>query len=343
MGKHIYMGMRRRLPLLIWLILIGLGHACKKTRAGDIKAFITASATQGVRYKDDVFSRVDTGSFVNVLYRIVNNYDTLNHLALDVYQPADDTLLRRPAVVLFHGGGFTHRDPAVSGDSLTRKDPVLRTVCMALAKKGYVVISPSYRRGLNYSPLDSKSDSVTKFAEAAFRATQDARAAIRFVRKNAAAGRIDTSLIFVGGGSAGAMAALNVAYLDPSEVPSYFTSKWGPLDGSGMYDYPGYPTRVKGLLNIEGVIADTGYMAPGNAPLLSMYGDKDPFYWGSVNAGSPPFTFCNGKKINARATHLSIPSQLVVYPGGTHGSVYDSTHLPNTILTMANWLYQEIP
>ena len=42
MGKYIFLGMRQRLPLLIWLLLIGLGHACKKTHAGETKMLINS-------------------------------------------------------------------------------------------------------------------------------------------------------------------------------------------------------------------------------------------------------------------------------------------------------------
>ena len=54
---------------------------------------------------------------------------------------------------------------------------------------------------------------------AVYRGTQDASAAIRFFRENAALLGVDPDLIFIAGSSAGAVAALHVSYVEDSERP----------------------------------------------------------------------------------------------------------------------------
>ena len=190
-------------------------------------------------------------------------------------------------------------------------------------------------------------DSIIKQQEAVYRADQDARAAIRFIRKNCSLGRIDSGRIFMAGASAGAITALNVAYLDQNEIPQSLVSDWGNLDGLDKYDYPGYSTRIKGIINLEGVLADTSYIDSGDAPILSFYGSEDQFYKGSevlkYDIISPHAAFFGGKSIYKRAINSGIVAPpIVVYAGGNHGSVYDSAHINITITRMSDALYSQI-
>jgi len=178
------------IPLLLFVLILS---GCKKQIAGTVKSF---HVTSGTRYIDEVFSSVDTSLF-KVGYRIAKTYhssDTI--LKMNVYQPAGDTLRLRPAVVFIHGGGF-------SGG--TEKDYYADSICSALARRGYVTISIGYRLGIAWAPHMSNADSILKQLEAAYRADQDARAAIRYIRKSSSIGRIDTTKIFIGGASAGVL------------------------------------------------------------------------------------------------------------------------------------------
>jgi carboxylesterase type B len=123
-------------------------------------------------------------------------------LAMDLYLPVEANAAPRPVMLFFHGGSF------VGG---TRNDAVMTRLCQEFARRGYVTATASYRLGVSIgisTPLDAE------FAKAAIRATQDARAAVRFLRRSVADGVpgqsglnpfvIDTNQIFIGGYSAGA-------------------------------------------------------------------------------------------------------------------------------------------
>ena len=90
-------------------------------------------------------------------------------------------------------------------------------IATAYARRGYVTFSIDYRldRG---SRCQAVQDGVTTGPGAVARcsavieaAQEDALDAIRWVRDNAATYRIDTTRVAVGGGSAGAVTAINVA------------------------------------------------------------------------------------------------------------------------------------
>ncbi|MDO6431688.1 alpha/beta hydrolase [Flavitalea sp. BT771] len=306
--------------LLFVLILSG----CKKQEMIFVKSIIT---TSGTRYIDEIFSAVDTSLF-RVDYRIAKTYHSSDTtLKLNVYQPAGDTFRLRPAVVFIHGGGF-------SGG--TEKDYYADSICSALARRGYVTISLGYRLGIAWAPHMSNADSILKQLEAAYRADQDARAAIRYIRKSSSIGRIDTTKMFIGGASAGAITSILLAYLNQDELSSDFVFRNGPLDGTGTYDYPGYATKVKGVINMEGVILDTTWIKTGDVPIFSYYGTADPFYVvsGAVS-GSPFAPIFGGQGIRLRFNHLGIPNGIITYPGGVHGSVYNAVNIHATINSMS--------
>lgn len=67
----------------------------------------------------------------------------------------------------------------------TRNDAVMTRLCQEFARRGYVTATASYRLGVSIgitNPLDAE------FAKAAIRATQDAKAAVRFLRRSVVEG-----------------------------------------------------------------------------------------------------------------------------------------------------------
>ena len=125
-------------------------------------------------------------------------------LAMDIYTPVSqaDTILSRPLVVLFHGGGFYCGD---KGDASMVK------LAEAYAQRGCVVASVDYRMG--FRPLG------TDFERAQYRALQDGDASLRFLLGNASKYHINKDLVFVVGPGAGGMTALGLAFMRGENRP----------------------------------------------------------------------------------------------------------------------------
>ena len=70
-------------------------------------------------------------------------------------------------------------------------------------------------------------------------AAEDTRAAICFVRKNAAAWKVDTDRIMVAGDSAGAITSLNIGYV-------------GGTAGGGKWGNPGLSSAVRAMVPVSG-------------------------------------------------------------------------------------------
>ncbi|MFT3682300.1 MAG: alpha/beta hydrolase [Ferruginibacter sp.] len=98
-------------------------------------------------------------------------------LMLDIFQPAKKTIQPIPAVIIVHGGGWR------TGNRLQH-----HPLAQQLASRGYACFTPEYRLS---------TDAL--FPAAVY----DIKAAIRWVRKNAAAYNVDTSKVTVLGFSAG--------------------------------------------------------------------------------------------------------------------------------------------
>jgi acetyl esterase len=123
---------------------------------------------------------VATGAEMSGEPRVYKNVDG-RELKLYVFKPtdwkADD---KRPAIVFFHGGGWTGGSPA----AFMRQSEYL-------ASRGMVAVSVQYR-------LVPKEPATAPFVS-----MQDAKTAMRWVRSHAAELGIDPERIAAGGGSAG--------------------------------------------------------------------------------------------------------------------------------------------
>ena len=194
----------------------------------------------------------------------------INNLIYDVYYPSNYNNYATcplPAVILFHAGGFM--------ECSNYSQPGIRIVCEELAKRGYVAFSVEYRGGRIKEPPPSDNTSVQQQL-AVYRACQDARGAIRSIIKrqnNETTGdnwqdpyRIDINSIFVGGFSAGGVAAMSAAWYTNNKVYQVFQGGTGSasiqdaLTSINADFYYGEPTipyqaNIKGTANMWGAIS----------------------------------------------------------------------------------------
>lgn len=177
-------------------------------------------------------------------------------LDVDIYQPVGDNNLLRPLVVFVHGGAFFNGDKG-------GKEFV--DWCTHFASMGYVAASVNYRLG-----YDGTSKQVQ---EAGYRAVQDVRAAIRYLIAQTDL-HIDKDLIFVAGTSAGAITALNVAFMEEKDIPKKAAEE-GSLDDI-CPQYPG-PIHIRAVGNMWGAVADQKIIDNQGVDIISFHNTNDNF------------------------------------------------------------------
>jgi len=210
-----------------------------------------------VPYSDDPYITTLSKGMV----RSFNDPQLLD-LMLDVYYPKTDIFKNRPLVMLIHGGAFYIG---------SKESAAERELATSLAKRGYVVASIDYRLGFKLLSSDIELS--------AYRAIQDAHAALRFLAHNAKGLGIDPDQVYVGGTSAGAMASLNVAFMDNDERPerimeSYREGKLGKIEESGNKYTETF--TIKSVLNLWGGVADVNMIDKDEKiSVLSIHGTAD--------------------------------------------------------------------
>ena len=197
--------------------------------------------------------------------------NTTQKLLLDIYSPGNASATQKyPLVVMAHGGSFLEGD---------KKD--LASLCQAIASHGYIAVSIDYRLGWNYgnalSPIACDGD-TTSLQKAVYRSLQDYNAALRFLVHNADTYSIDTSFIFIGGSSAGAVAAVNTVYVTPDFVTgSYFNATSQELGGLKNTDNTLTDAfTIKGDIVLWGAVITPLLITPATAiPMIAFHGSED--------------------------------------------------------------------
>lgn len=157
--------------------------------------FFSCIAISQTRYIDPVFDSISSKTYT---YSIKGK-DTLK---LDLYEPENDSLIKRPLFVIVHGGGFN------SGNRNTNS---LINLAENVAKKGYVVTSIDYRL-LRKNDYFGCNLSVNRKLKVYSNAADDLLSALEYLVNYKTNFRIDESKIVIIGISAGAETTLNVVY-----------------------------------------------------------------------------------------------------------------------------------
>lgn len=312
--------------------------------------FAQPSCTNG-RYKNEIFSVNKTsgikyGTATAVVYPpyVSETVTYQKDLYLELYTPVGDTLRKRPTIVIVYGGAF------LVGSTL---QPQIVDYCNAMAKRGYVVAAIDYRLG--YNSLDGNTA-----IRAVYRASQDLKAAIRFLKFKANVYNIDTSLVFAGGNSAGGVTSLHAAYVNETEREAY--DIMNPTYGGGLFNnwsnlgctecsgnnYGQSPYNISGspdlVINLWGAIGDTSFMQSAtDAPVISFHGTADAIV--NVNYGSP-FSYplipalYGSTPIHQRAQHLNMLNELHLYEGVGHEVWLDSGYAQEIQNFSADFMYR---
>lgn len=300
-------------------------------------AFITKAKSNdycgSLRFDTEVFQTVQTTS--NITFGSnTSSGGVLTTLKLDVYEPAGDSLTARPLIVWVHGGSF------VAG---TKTDADIVSLCQHFAKRGYVCASIEYRLGFSVFPPTSASAK-----QEVFLAMQDMKAAIRYFRKDAATTntfRIDPSMIFGGGSSAGAFTALHLAYLnEPAELDLEIdTTLLGGLEGNS--GNPGYPSNINAVINLCGALGDKTWIHTNDIPVVSMHGDRDgtvPYASATIYLlGVYPIMVVDGSfSISDYANSIGLRNEMYTFYGADHVPyAANLAYMDTTVRFVSNFLY----
>lgn len=163
-------------------------------------------------------------SIMNISYGVATDYaGNQTVLMADIYKPKNDGNCLRPIMIIVHGGAW------VSG---SKED--INTVLLSreYAKRGYVVANINYRLGThktsNYAMYAICNTNISapcayicdssEVVRANFRAVQDTKGAIRFMKSRFAEDSTDINNVFIVGESAGAFIALSAAFTNSESI-----------------------------------------------------------------------------------------------------------------------------
>jgi acetyl esterase/lipase len=244
--------------------------------------------------------------------------DHVDSLVMDLYYPTGATSDKKYPVLLFcHAGGFT-------GGNRTN----VSAICDRFADSGFIAIGFDYRVGYRKGDTrNCETDTLTQ-NNAIYRAVQDAKAALRFIMAHASDYNIDTSKIFIGGSSAGAVLALTASYVDDSIAQLYWPESYqllGSVETSGNTLTNKY--NLKGIISMWGALKDdkmidTNYRA---YPTILFRGDEDegiPDSFGHYATCVNFPTVFGATGIYDRLRSLNVPAVYHLLSLGNH-SAYD--------------------
>lgn len=226
----------------------------------------------------------------------------VTNVRMDVYQPdqGTDTEMQRPLLVYLHTGNAL--PPPLNGSPTgTRKDSSAVEVCKRMARRGYVAVSMSYRLGWN--PLGATLEIRRgTLLNAIYRAIHDVRQCVRTMKAEASTYHINPNKIIVYGEGTGGYIALahttlddpaelfiekfvpdplnapNVSYIDTIQVGNIEGTWGGPNNGNlTLYRANGETSETQFCINTGGALADTSWLAPGDAPMVAFHTVFDPF------------------------------------------------------------------
>lgn len=287
----------------------------------------------------------------NIIYGSATRYNgSTVELAMNLFKPVGDGQTERPLAIVIHGGGL------YAGNFNEMND-----LCHGLAANGWAAATISYRLGFygSWFAEPPYSNDPAEIHRAIYRAMQDAKGAVRFLKGRHALDSTSTTNVFLVGFSAGALTALEAGYLtDAAQKPASCGAIGDVQHGFNFYPRPdlgsvegalnqnGYDASVLGVASIFGAIADTAWITLEGPALYTYHQSGDPIvgcgaqqpYWGlglGISAGWPwLFGSC---AIDSRMQHLGpAPGRYLfhLYNGNEH-----NLHDPVAVLLEATtWM-----
>lgn len=295
-----------------------------------------AARAQTTRFLDPIFSTV---SKTTVTYSDVFSDD---YHKMDIYTPNNDTLSKRPLIVYVHGGAFYAGDKG-SQDCVD--------FCTAFAKKGYVAVSVNYRLANAFLFLTDKKIQLN----AVLQSMADVKSSLRYFVKDASTSnqyKVDTTAFFLGGYSAGAVAALHTGWVTAeSELDANLQDilKSGIKTLHGDAGNNGFSNPVKALYSMAGGLYQTNYISSGDLPVWLGHAKDD----ATVSYNCAPglnnplvVTLCGTGKMMPKLDSVGVKYDSMILETGGHtwpslGNA--GKDFKNAVSEIASFFYPMIP
>lgn len=268
------------------------------------------------------------GFSVNDIKNVSGNYadapdntDTSFNFKIFFPDTATDNLNKRPFILLIHGGEYEFGSLGLN-ENLSEQ----------FAMRGFVAATINYRLS-DWQTGNCLSSDTLLLWQNYYRSIQDTRAALRYFVHHATDFRIDTSWLFVGGQSSGAITSLAVAFQDQQETDAIT----GPLNLGDLDHADNSLTdhfSIRGVLNELGALKYTGDIgANENIPVISMHAKNDPLVpygfnhldWGHCGNA---YQLVNGSgEIQQRLLSLGICCELDYSPSSKHVTLVNDDYV----------------
>lgn len=255
-------------------------------------------------------------------------------LGLKMFKPVGDGQLERPLVVMLHGGWFENGE---------RQD--MYGMCETLARSGWAAAAVSYRQQFyadGVHPMPWAYDSA-EVGRTIYRAMQDVKGAIRYLKGRHELDSTSTTNIIVVGFTAGAFAGLEAAYLtETDQKPTYCGAIDDVVLNGNNYARPdlgavegdlninGYDASFLGVVSFMGAITNPSWITDQGPALYTYHQTGDPMvacdqqrpYWGVNLSIASHYPVMSGAcAMDVHAQGLSFPAgayQFNSYAGDSH-------------------------
>lgn len=322
----------------------------------DVPTLEQATAPRSSKYELNIDETKSTASYSvreikNVTYKSIRSASGNTELVMDILVPskAADTAAK-PLVVCINGGGFTGSDQS--------RNLNIRWV---MAQQGYVVASVQHRtvpQGTMPGPL------------------QDCKAAVRFLKANAATYGIDTNKVYAWGNSSGGYFATMLGVTgNTSKIKvngqDVLLDEGDNLDQSsavnGVIDYYGvsdltiigaclgeqFESAHHGTSNTEALLVNGAAFGPNSGATVFdsiENGNKAPYYspFAYIDENDPAFLIMHGDKdtlvspvasyeLYNQLSDAGVSAKRYTVPGAGHGgTLFEKSTVYNTVLDFLN-------
>lgn len=212
----------RKLSIFTLFLGLSLSIGCSSQSTISNNAHISENSNK--RYLESIFRKVDVKSDL-VYSEPFNSKGKPEKQLLDIFTPANDTEINRPAIIWVHGGGF------VSGN---KDSGIERDFAIEFAKKGYVTANINYR--LREKPGDDWRGTFTD-------ATTDLAYAVNWLVDNAEKYGVDKDRIAIAGYSAGGATLINLCYNNNPKINWKSDSIFATVNIAGGELWMGMPDK----------------------------------------------------------------------------------------------------